>query len=209
MRAVAASSRAEPLRASGVRREVGIDPALEVHVLPAWEPLRNQYHLGQLAAEVPGDPQRQPGAARLLAQRLCRQLKQLAHATCQPAEVFIVRSGRHGGRWGAHTVNNTRGALAVPRRQAPKFIRHNDSPPGRAGPLSHNRHRPRPSTTDPATASPRWRSPAPAAASAIRDSRATQWPNLLRPKANGPETLRLAHLVRDRTTSVAIRLPIS
>jgi len=74
--AVTTPSRAEPFGVCGVRCEVGIDAALDVHVLPAREPLRNQHHLGQLAAQVTGDPQRQPGQTRLPTQRLRRELEQ-------------------------------------------------------------------------------------------------------------------------------------
>jgi hypothetical protein len=120
VRAVTAPRRAEPLRASGVRREVGIDPALDVHVLPAREPLRNQHHLGQLTAEMPGDPQRQPGGARLPAQLLCRQLKQLAHATRQPPEVFTARSGRHAPGLLAFCVTGTGGCSGSASRSRPR-----------------------------------------------------------------------------------------
>src|SRR5262249_48446272 len=100
----------------GMHREVRVDATLEVHLLPAREPLRNQHHLGQLAPQMPGNLQRQPGRARLRAQRLCRHLKQLAHATRQPPEILTVGSGRHGRGWGAHPANNARRALAVPTK---------------------------------------------------------------------------------------------
>jgi hypothetical protein len=142
VRAVTAPRRAEPLRTSGVRREVGIDLTLDVHLLPARKPLRHQHHLGQLAAQMPGDPQRQPGGARLPAQRLCREFEQLAHATRQPPEVFTVNSGRHGWGWGAHPINNAGEAAAVPSQQAPPPVRDNDRPACRAGPPIQNYHLP-------------------------------------------------------------------
>ena len=115
VRAVTAPSRAEPLRARSVRREVRIGSTLDIHLLPDREPRGNQHHLGQLAAQMPGDPQRQPGGARLRTQRLCRELKQVTHATRQPPEIFTVRSGRHGRGWGAHPATMPE---EPPRRQA-------------------------------------------------------------------------------------------
>ena len=102
VRAVTAPGRAEPLRACSMRGQVRVNPTLDIHVLPAREPLRNQHHLGQLAAQMPGDPQRQRGRTRLLAQRLSRQLQQLAQATRQPSQVITVSSRPPGWGWGTH-----------------------------------------------------------------------------------------------------------
>jgi len=124
VRAVTAPSRTEPLRASGVRRQVRIDSALDVHVLPAGELLRKQHYLGQIAAQVTGDPQCQPGRASLRTQRLCREIKKVTHATRQPFEIFTVGTGRHGWGRGAHPANNARRALAVATQQSASTLNH-------------------------------------------------------------------------------------
>jgi hypothetical protein len=57
VRVVTSARGSEPLCVFLPCREVGIDATLDVHVLPGREPLAHRHDGGQLAGEVPGDPE--------------------------------------------------------------------------------------------------------------------------------------------------------
>jgi hypothetical protein len=69
VRAMADACRAEPVRVTVPRRQVGVDAALDIHVFPGWEPLGYRDHRGQIATEVRGYPEGELRGSRILGQR--------------------------------------------------------------------------------------------------------------------------------------------
>lgn len=57
-------------------RQVGVDPALDVHVIPDREPLMNRHDLRQPATQMAGHAAHELGGNLLIAQRAARHFQQ-------------------------------------------------------------------------------------------------------------------------------------
>src|SRR5580693_4738570 len=103
-------------------RQIGVDAAVDVHVVPDGEPLVDRHYIREPATKVVGDARGELGRSFLKAQRVARDLQQPEQAARKiPVVLSVVRT---------HAVNVyrfTSGRILVIQRVSPRRESPSDS----------------------------------------------------------------------------------